>query len=198
MNAPSQHELDSSFGYIYNIVGPGGRIYVGKRIHPIGEPWGFYTGSGLRLRDEACWLEPTAFEDPSVRIEGLTRKRGTRLRYYRKYLSSFAADADELRAKELSSIEALVTSGRPFYNLEDAELFASRHETRRAMLAFRFSFEPRLLESLDRSLADVTTSLSLPHSFGTFSMQHDALLEARRIRTARASFRRHPQRGLTF
>lgn len=191
---PSQVALDAHYGYIYNIVGPGGRVYVGKHKHTTGESWSDYTGSGLRLRDEQLFFEPGAFTDRNARIEHIERKPGTRLRSYRKYLSSFADNADDLTTNEARSIETLVRSGTPFYNLDEAEQYATTYEARTALMAFRLSFEPRAIEALPDELANLTVAF---HTVN-FDLQHAAIREAQRIRSQRSLFRRRPQRGLIF
>ncbi|OUE29483.1 hypothetical protein BFL35_14845 [Clavibacter michiganensis] len=196
-NEPAQRDLDAHYGYIYNIRGPGNRVYVGKHEHVTGEPWAFYTGSGLRLRNEQAWFEPSAFVDPKVRIEHLTRKVGTSLRYYRKYLTTYATDAADLAAKEARSIQALVESGTPFYNMQDAATFATSYDARCAMLAFRLSFEPKELASLPAVFASLLQAHH-PLSFGGLDLPLVALDEAKRIASQRSAFRRRPQAGLTF
>lgn len=196
-NELTQEELDSHYGYIYNIVGPGGRIYVGKHQHTIGESWFDYTGSGLRMKDEQAFFEPDMFIDPKVRIEHLERKPGTRLRHYRKYLSSFADNRTDLDAKELHSIDALVRSGKPFYNMEDADNFATTYEARLSSLAFRLSFEPRVLEDLPAQLVALSVAHH-PLTFGALDLIHDAITEGRRIRSQRHLFRNNRELRLNF
>lgn len=195
--APLQEELDANFGYVYNVVGPGNRVYVGKHVHVKGEPWEFYTGSDLRLRDEQCMLEPAAFEQRTNELDRMHRKPGTRLRFYSKYLTGYAHDADSLAAMELRSIEALVRSGTPFYNMADAAQFATSYEARLSMLAFRLSFEPRELKSLPDEISRLIQAHH-PLSFGSFDLHYEAIAEAIHIRAQRFNFRRRPQRGLHF
>ena len=196
MNAPTQNELDSHYGYIYRIVGPGGRQYIGKHTHTPSEPWTAYMGSGTLLKDEMRLLERSAFQNPAETKLTLLRKDPQAvLRYYRKHLVGFVDDPAAMDATETHVIDSLVASGKPFYNIEG--VYPVGYETLRDHLAFRLSFDKKTLENLPSNLAALTD----PYPYlmtDAFTMQLDAIRLGWAIRSARWDFHTRPRHGLTF
>ena len=182
--------------YIYSITGPGGRVYIGQHQHQ-GEPWDFYTGSGLRLRDEQAYLEPEAFINPRIRFgnpSALERKPGTALRFYTKRFVVGASSREEAEAKEAVHIAALVVSGTPTYNIEVARDAAYTYEQRMDALAYELSFvDPRELRQLRADRDDLQAAHPVLGR-GGFDLLNDALEQAEAIRKGRRDFQRRISR----
>ncbi|GAA1326546.1 hypothetical protein ACFSWE_04065 [Leucobacter albus] len=122
MNEPTQLELNSNYGYIYEIECLlTGHLYIGKHTPKPNEDWRTYLGSSKALRSDQRYFGKE---------------------YFTKRLIEWADSAHDLALKEERAIHALVNSGKQHYNFssEDGYLYALTPEAARTMTIHRLSY----------------------------------------------------------